>query len=101
MIRLAHSLRLMLLLAACCAMAGCSLYRNDRCWVPEEQYLIARELFVQTGSLDLVRQRLEEYEWRRCRINETIYRLGKEFEVLPEELPGATPDPVATPTPAP
>ena len=74
-----------------CAMlfAGCALYRNDRAWVPKEQYQYAREMFIQTGSLDLVEQRLTDLKWRRAKINEIVYRLGKEFEVLPEELPTA------------
>lgn len=66
---------------------GCSLYRNDRCFIPDEQYTAARELFIQSGSLDLVERQLTDMQWRRCRINETIYRLQKEFEVLPEEVP--------------
>ncbi len=68
---------------------GCALYRNDRCWLPAEQYAMAREMFIQSGSLDIVGQRMEKLQWRRCRRNETLYRLQKEFEVLPEELPAA------------
>ena len=66
---------------------ACSIYRNDRCWVPPTQYNLAREVFVETGSLDLVERRLVESKWRRCRINETLYRLEKEFEVHAEGAP--------------
>jgi hypothetical protein len=67
--------------------AGCALYRNDHCWVAEPQYQTAREMFLATGSLDLVQARLTDMQWRRCKVNEILYRLGKEFDVLPDELP--------------
>lgn len=90
------------LLLLACGLSGCALYREDKCWTPPEQYQIARELFIQTGSLDLVRERLKDLQWRNCRINESIYRLQKEFEVLPEELPRSSAvNPLATATPAP
>jgi hypothetical protein len=72
--------------------SGCALYRNDRCWAPPEQYALARDLFIQTGSLDLVQRSLVDLEWETCKINEAVYRLQKEFEVLPEDRgdePGA------------
>ncbi len=50
------------------------------------EYAVARELFIQTGSLDLVEKRLVEFEWQRPERNEALYRLRKEFEVLPEEV---------------
>lgn len=68
-------------------ITGCGLWLNDRCWVPPEQYAQAREVFIETGSLDLVEQRMRQQQWRRCRRNETLYRLEKEFTVLPEEVP--------------
>ncbi|MCE5231584.1 hypothetical protein LLG95_18555 [bacterium] len=86
-------------LAAGITLFGCSLYRNDHCWVSDEQYAVAREIFVQTGSLDLVKQRLVALQWQRCAQNEAIYRLQKEFEVLPEVVPnlGAQPQPSRVP----
>ncbi|MBI1784168.1 hypothetical protein HYR69_03410 [Candidatus Sumerlaeota bacterium] len=63
--------------------AACALYRNDRCYVEDEDYAVAHKLFVESGSLDLVQRQLREFKWRRCEINETIYRLTKEFEVVP------------------
>lgn len=70
---------------------GCSLYRNDHCYVPDEQYAQARTMFIQTGSLDLVQRQLEDLQWRHCKVNETMYRLQKEFEVLPEEVSAQSP----------
>lgn len=64
------------------APVSCALYRNDRCYVEDEQYQIAYNLFLESGSLDLVERQLEAYEWRRCKVNETLYRLQKEFEVV-------------------
>ena len=68
-------------------VAGCSLYRNDRAWLSDTQYDKVRKMYIQTGSLDLVQRQLQDWQWRRSEINEAVYRLGKEFQVLPEELP--------------
>lgn len=77
-------------LIAALMLSACALYRNDKCFLSDEQYGVARELFVQTGSIDLVQQRLTALQWLTCERNEAVYRLQKEFEVLPEELPAAT-----------
>lgn len=74
-------------LGACSAIHD--YYANDHSWIGDQQYAVARELFIQTGSLDLVEKRLVELEWLRSERNEALYRLQKEFEVLPEEV--ATP----------
>jgi hypothetical protein len=83
--------RLMAIAALAIAACGCqsfrNLYQNDRCFLSEERYSVARELFVETGSLDIVRQRLIALEWMKAEQNEALYRLGKEFQVSPEELP--------------
>lgn len=86
-----RTLALVGLLAAAIAPAACGLYRNDRCWVAPEHYALARQSFLETGSLDITRQRMELAEWRRCEINEVLYRLNKEFEVLPEQWPADVP----------
>ncbi len=95
-----RSAQIFLTLLALAALPGCAgfldLYRNDRCFVPDDRYAYAREQFIQTGSLDLVQLRMEELQWQRCERNEVLYRLQKEFEVLPEALPGA-PQPPAPP----
>jgi hypothetical protein len=95
-----RALRLALPIALAALATGCALFPNDRCYVPHEQYLTARDMFVQTGSLDIVERRLEEFQWRRCKINEILYRLEKEFQALPEEIvvePTPTPQPLTIP----
>ena len=78
---------MLILVVVSAVLAGCTLYSSDHCWVPEDQYLDARTLYIQTGSLEIVKRRMEEMQWRICRRNEVVYRLQREFEVLPEELP--------------
>ena len=78
-----------LALAALAAALGagassCALYRSDRCIVDDWQYEIAHDMFVETGSLAVVQSRLRDYQWKRCEINECVYRLEKEFEVVSE-----------------
>ncbi len=68
--------------AAFLSPSACALYRNDRCYVEDDQYRIAYNLFIESGSLDLVQRELKDFEWRRCAINEAVYRLEKEFEVV-------------------
>jgi hypothetical protein len=64
------------------ALAGsCALYQKDRCYLEDEEYALARELFIESGSLELTQLRLEDFDWRRCAVNEAVYRLMKEFEV--------------------
>ena len=58
---------------------SCALYRNDRCYVDDLQYKVAYNLFVESGSLRLVMEDLEKFQWSRCKINEVAYRLEKEF----------------------
>jgi hypothetical protein len=80
------------LLATLVFGASCALYSQDRCYVPDNEYALAHDLFVQTGSLDLVEKSLKDQEWETCKINEALYRLQKEFQVLPEGTPApATP----------
>lgn len=72
------------LLLAICTTSACSLYTKDRCYVEDEDYGLARIIYLESGSLELVELRLESFEWRRCAINEAIYRLTKEFEIIDE-----------------
>ncbi len=60
---------------------GCSIYRNDRCYVDNLRYSAMRQTFMQTGSVELVRQQMERLQWARCEKNEVLYRISKEFEV--------------------
>lgn len=62
--------------------AACAIYRDDHCFVEEDQYKIAYSIFLSSGSLDVVERQLKLREWRRCQINEAVYRLQKEFEVV-------------------
>lgn len=67
--------------ALCAAPMACSIYRNDRCYIDEGRYGVLRGAFIQTGSLDLIRQQMETLQFARCQKNEVLYRLKKEFEV--------------------
>lgn len=62
--------------------ASCTTYREDRCYLEDPEYDFARALFLRTGSIDVTHRYLETNEWMRCQINEAIYRLSKEFEVI-------------------
>ncbi len=64
--------------------SGCAIYREDRCHVEDWRYGIAKDLFVESGSIDIVERRLRTNKWQRCEINEILYRLEKEFEFVSE-----------------
>jgi hypothetical protein len=100
--RLLGRLAIAILVAWMLASVGCALYREDRSWVSPDEYALARDMFLQAGSLDLVHKRLNDMDWETGKINETLYRLRKEFEVLPEGALGArrAPEPAAAVTPA-
>ena len=58
--------------------SACSLYRNDRMWIPDKKFEEAQKVYDQMGSLDLTRKTLwESHNWQRPEINEAIYRLEK------------------------
>ncbi|MBN1901061.1 hypothetical protein JW926_07020 [Candidatus Sumerlaeota bacterium] len=60
---------------------GCG-YKDDRCWVDDYRYQTAKEIYEKTQTLDLVRYYLEnQHTWRRCEINEVLYRLKKEYNL--------------------
>lgn len=80
--RAAKALLILLSCALFLAPAACSLYRNDRCYIEDENFALAENLFLESGSIDLVERQLKGLEWRRCEINETLYRLSKQFEVV-------------------
>jgi len=51
---------------------------GDRCFIENEQFIHADRLYSQMGSLDLVARYLREQDqWRKCEVNEAIYRLRK------------------------
>jgi len=80
-----HSLRnvfagLLLLSVLLAPIFSCSLYRNDRMWIPDKKYEVARKTYDNTNSLALTEQALREsHEWQRAEINEAIYRLKKQY----------------------
>lgn len=82
--RFRHAASALALLLIVMGSSGCALYRNDRCFVEDWQYEIAHNLYTESGSLDIVTRLMQTYEWRRCQINEIVYRLRKEFEVVSE-----------------
>lgn len=63
-------------------LISCTTFREDRCYLEDPDYEFARALFLRTGSVDITHRYLESNEWMRCQINEAIYRLSKEFEVV-------------------
>ena len=56
---------------------SCSWYRYDRCWISDARFQAVQQLYDQTGSLDIVIQTLRDERWRRCEIDEAVYRLKK------------------------
>lgn len=51
---------------------------EDRCYIEDSQFAFADQLYDRVGSLQLVDQELcNFYEWKRCEINEALYRLRK------------------------
>ena len=64
------------LLAAGCARGP------DRCFVDDNRYAEVKKLYEKTQTLDMVRLHLEDqHDWRKCEINEVIYRLKKEYHL--------------------
>jgi hypothetical protein len=80
---------LALVATAALTFSGCSwfcripkdpmgLASGDRCYIEDEQFVHADQLYSQMGSLDLVARYLrEEDQWRKCEVNEAVYRLRK------------------------
>lgn len=71
------------LLSGCCfvnripqdPVAACA---GDRCFIEDEQFIVADKLYSKCGSILLVEKQLrEELQWRNCEVNEAIYRLKK------------------------
>jgi hypothetical protein len=58
--------------------AGCSVWRNDRMWIPEPKFEEARHIYDRTGSLALTEKALSENpQWQRGEVNQAVYRLRK------------------------
>ncbi len=60
---------------------ACSWHQNDRQWISDAYYAQARELYLKTSSLEIVKQTLKDNYWSQGEINEAEYRLKKEFHL--------------------
>lgn len=73
---------ILLFALAALSLASCSLYRNDRVFIPQEKYAEAVKVYERTSSLDLTEQILRDsHNWRRAEINEAVYRIRKQFRM--------------------
>lgn len=51
---------------------------GDRCYIEDEEFVVADKLYDTFGSLQLVERELkDEHQWKACQINEALYRLKK------------------------
>ena len=51
-------------------------------WIDDYRYRQVKQLYEKTQALDIVRRSLEnQHTWRKCEINEAIYRLKKEYHL--------------------
>lgn len=51
---------------------------GDRCYIEDEEFIIADKLYDTFGTLQLVERELRfELQWKPCQINEALYRLKK------------------------
>jgi len=62
-------------------LSGCSIYRNDRMWISDDQYQVAQAIYDKSGSLELTREELKKIYWRHAEINEAVYRLKKLYHL--------------------
>lgn len=73
------------LFLAGCAGRFCRIPRDplavahgDRCFIEDEEFVYADQLYARLGSIALVERHLcEKEQWRTCEINEAVYRLRK------------------------
>lgn len=55
---------------------GCT--SGDRCYIEDSQFITADHLYSRLGSIQLTERHLREVEqWRKCEINEALYRIRK------------------------
>jgi hypothetical protein len=72
---------IVLLALATLTLAACSLYRQDRAWISDDKYRVARDEYNKTGSLLLTELELERLHWGGAEVNEAIYRLKKQYRL--------------------
>ena len=70
-----------LLLGLLLVFSACSLYRNDRMYLTDEEYAFAKKTYDSTGSLVLTEKALTDNHWQRGQINEARYRLTKQYRL--------------------
>lgn len=63
------------------ALSSCALYRNDRCYLTDPEYVAAKKYYDKSNSLVLTEEYLQDRHWARCKVNEALYRLKKEYEL--------------------
>jgi len=66
---------------------SCGWRAEDRCWIDKAKYEQARELYLSTASLEIVKESLEDAHWTTPQINEAVYRLKKEFHLEATDMP--------------
>ena len=64
--------------------SSCAVDRKKRAFLPRYKYEQVQELYRDTESIDIVRRILEENQWYEAEINEALYRLRQENEVIEE-----------------
>ena len=67
-------------------LSGCLGGPYDRCYINDLRYSQAKRAFERSGSVEVVRNQLDDDHWPNCQINEAVYRIEKEFG-LHDELP--------------
>ena len=68
-------------------LAGCGAsFGARRTYLSPTKYQYVQQLYAKTHSLQIVRRTLEEERWLRPEINEALYRLEKENEIIDSEI---------------
>jgi len=69
------------------ALAGCSLYQNDRAYVWDSEYQKICDLYDGCGSVAVIEEVLHDHGWTRAQINEVRYRLAQDYSLDEKGLP--------------
>lgn len=71
-----------LLLTLLLTAASCARYENEKIYIPDEKYTLAKVIYDTTNSLDLTEKALRDNpQWNRGEINEAVYRLRKQYRL--------------------
>jgi hypothetical protein len=73
------------LLGAAALLVGCLGGPRDRAYIEDIRYREARRAFERTGSVELVREALNDAKWPNAMVNEALYRIEKEFGLYDQE----------------